>query len=360
MSLIRGRRGGRQTSGMAGETTAAAVRGSARLRSLVAVLALGAVSWAWSEVGFWSQFRSGDSAPGWVLTWLVYSLAAGLVLRVVRRFPSAGPAALVLGGALYGWLVEGAVAATVYEALPVSLVWTGVAWHGLLTVGVGWWALPAALRRGGRRALLACLALGVVWGTWSAGWWAAAPDDGEVAASPSLPSYVAFVLVVWAAAAVGYAVLGALPLRDGDLRSRWATGACVAVLVAWAALTVVPAVPWAPVVLAALVLLCWTSLRRLHERDDDARPPAADAWPVGAPVRRLAPTLLVPVGAVATYAALSPLAAGPGEGPLVVVIPAAVVLLSLAGAAALVRSLVRAWRPRRSERPSASPAAGAR
>ena len=59
-------------------------------------------------------------------------------------------AGVILVGALYGWLVEGVVAATVYGPLPVSLVWTGVAWHGLLTVGVGWWILlPRAVRRGG-------------------------------------------------------------------------------------------------------------------------------------------------------------------------------------------------------------------
>jgi hypothetical protein len=318
------------------------------MRSAAVVLALGAVSWAWSEVGFWSQFREGDSAPTWVITWLAYSVVAGLALRLARRFPSSGLAPLVLVGAVYGWLVEGAVASTVYEQLPFSVVWTGVAWHGLLTVVLGWWAVPAALRAGGRRAWLVCAAVGAAWGLWSAGWWATDPDPGQLPSSPTLPSYAAFVAVVWAAAALGYLVLDRLPLRAGDLLSRWGTGLCIALVVAWAGVLIVPAIPWAPAVLGLLLLLGWASLRRLVERDDGAGRPAAGTLPLGVPLHRLGPSLAVPGAALAVYAALSPLAAGPGEGPLVLALPIGVVGLSLAGTAALGWALWRAWRPRRS------------
>jgi hypothetical protein len=337
---------------MAGDVVVAPGRVHASLRSAAVVLALGSVSWAWSEGGFWSQFRSGDSAPTWILTWLAYSVVAGLALRLARRFPSAGLAPLVLVGAVYGWLVEGAIASTVYEQLPFSIIWTGVAWHGLLTVVLGWWAVPAALRAGGRRALLVCAAVGAAWGVWSAGWWAAVPDDGQPPATPSLTAYAAFVAVVWAAAALGYLVLDRLPLRAVDLRSRWATGLCIALVVAWAGLLIVPAIPWAPAVLGLLLLLGWMSLRRLAGRSDAAATPAPGSWPVGVPLRRLGPSLLVPVAAIAVYAALSPLAAGLGEGPLVAALPVGVVGLSLAGTALLGWALWRAWRPAPKRRPT--------
>jgi hypothetical protein len=333
---------------MAGDAVVAPGRVRASLRSAAVVLALGAVSWAWSEVGFWSQFRSGDSAPAWIITWLAYSVVAGLALRLARRFPSAGLAPLVLVGAAYGWLVEGAVASTVYEVLPFSLVWTGVAWHGLLTVVLGWWAVPAALRRGGRRALLVCAAVGAAWGVWSAGWWAAVPDDGQAPAVPSYASFSLFVLVVWAAAAAGYALLDRLPLPSDALRSRWGTGLCVALVVLWAGVMIVPAIPWAPALLVALLALVWSSLRRLPARGTGVRPPAPGSWPVGVPVRRLGPSLLVPVTALVVYAALSPLAAGAGEGVLVLALPIGVVGLSIAGAAALAWALWRSWRLGRS------------
>lgn len=328
---------------MAGDVVVAPGRVSASLRSAAVVLALGAVSWAWSEVGFWSQFRSGDSPVGWVITWLAYSVVAGLAVRLARRFPSAGLAPLVLVGAAYGWLVEGAVASTVYEQLPFSLIWTGVAWHGLLTVVLGWWAVPAALRRGGRRALLVCAAVGAAWGVWSAGWWAAVPDEGQLPAVPSYASYGLFVLLVWAAAAAGYVVLDRLPLPSGALRSRWGTGLCVGLVVLWAGLLIVPAIPWAPVLLAGLLALAWSSLRRLQAHGTGVRPPAPGSWPVGVPVRRLGPSLLVPVTALAVYAALSPLAAGVGEGVLVLALPIGVVGLSAVAAAALAWALWRAW-----------------
>ncbi len=149
------------------------------------VLGLGAVSWAWSEVGFWAQFRSEDGVGGWVLTWLTYSLAAGVAARALARFPARTAAAVVVAGAFYGWLVEGAVAATLYTSLPFSLVWTGVAWHAVLTVWGGWWALPRALRRGGGVAAASCAVLGVAWGLWSVAWWGGPPHPRRGRASPA-------------------------------------------------------------------------------------------------------------------------------------------------------------------------------
>lgn len=322
-----------------------------RGRSTLLVLALGAVSWAWSEVGFWATFRAEDSAAGWIITWLAYSVVVGAVLRVARRFPVRGLPALVILGALYGWLVEGVVASTVYEQLPFSLVWTGVAWHGLLTVVVGWWLLPHVLRRGGARAWAACAALGLAWGAWSVGWWGATPDQGQPAVTPDLGSYAVFALVVSAAAAVGYVLVDRVPPLGGDLRSRWGAIATVAALALWGGLTVIPALPWAPLVLAPLVALAWFSLRRLSTQEPPtgrAAAPVTVALPVGVPARRLAPLALVPASAIGLYALLAPLDAGVrGEGPFFLVLLVAVVVLSLAGAAALIWALWRAWRPRR-------------
>jgi len=312
-----------------------------RGRSVVVVLALGAVSWAWSEVGFWATFRSEDSPLGWVITWLAYSLVVGLVLRVARRFPTAGLPGLVMLGALYGWLIEGVVASTVYEQLPFSIVWTGVAWHGLLTVVVGWHLLPAALRRGGRRAWLACAAIGLVWGAWSVGWWGAAPDQREEAVVPGLASYAAFVVLVTAIAALGYYLLHRLPLAPTDLRSRPAAIASVAVLGVWGALMVLPAIPWAPLVLGPLVALAWFSLRRLSSQQPQVQEPA-----YGVPARRLAPLALIPATAIALYAALAPLDAGVrGEGPFFLTLLVLVLGLSALGAVALGWAQWRTWRP---------------
>ncbi len=344
------------------------------------VLGLGAVSWAWSEVGFWAHFRADDNPGVWVLTWLLYALAAGVVARVLLRFPARTGPALVLAGALYGWLVEGVVAATVYLALPLSLVWTGVAWHGLLTVVVGWFALPRALRAGGVRAVTWSAGVGIAWGLWSAAWWGAPPDDGQVAATPEPASYALFVVVVSAAAAAGYALLHAARLRPGDLRSRRAAAVALLMLGAWGVLVVVLALPWAPLLLGALVWLVWQSLRRLDGGAPTSEVVGADGEPVapevgvgneagagtgaaadgdgtaavlgfdpGVPWRRLGPFAALPLAAIATYAALSRAAPDTtGSGPFYVGFAGTVGLLTVAGSAALGWALWSAWRPRRS------------
>ncbi len=325
-----------------------------RGRSTLFVLALGAVSWAWSEVGFWSTFRAEDSVLGWVITWLAYSLVVGVVLRVARRFPVRGLPGLVILGALYGWLVEGVVAATVYQQLPFSLIWTGVAWHGMLTVVVGWWLLPKVLRLGGLRAWAMCAVIGLAWGAWSVGWWGAAPDQREDPVVPGLASYAVFVAIVSAAAILGYLLADRVPLRDGDLRSRWGAIVSVAVLAVWGAVMVLPSLPWAPLVLGPLLALAWFSLRRLSRHEPPAgRTAIAAEWPAGVPLRRLGPLALVPVTAVALYAVLVPLDPGVrGEGPFFLVLLGAVIVLTLVGTVALLWSLWRTGRPRRRTSPS--------
>lgn len=313
-------------------------------RAVAFVLATGAVSWAWSEVGFWAHFRADDQPATWVLTWLMYSLAAAVALRALRRWPGADLPRLVLVGALYGWVVEGVVASTVYSAPPFTLIWTGVAWHGLLTVVLGWWALPRAVVVGGRGAWLLCGAVGIAWGLWSAGWWAAPPDAGQDAAAPDLAAYALFVVVVCAAAGAGYVVMHACAPRGRDLTTRAGLVVVLGLLGVWGALVVVAAIPWAPLLLGALVALVVLSLRRLGPTESASLSLPLGFEP-GIPWRRIAPTALVPVLAVATYAALVPFATTePGTGPFYVLIVAMIAVLSLAGTVALVWSLWRTWR----------------
>jgi hypothetical protein len=317
-------------------------------RGLGLALATGAVSWAWSEVGFWAHFRTDDNAAVWALTLVLYALVSYLVLRVLRRYPVREPASLFVIGAGYGWLVEGTVANTVYLALPFSIAWTALAWHALLTVVVGWYALPRALQRGGPKAVAWCSLVGLGWGCWSVGWWGAPPDQGQVAATARPLSYAVFVVVATAVLALGYGMQDACRPGPRDLRSRWAPRVVVGLLLLWAVPVVIVPVPWAPVVLGALLALAWTTLRRLSgaaalgERD-------LLGWEPGVPWRRLPPLALVPAVAVLTYVTASPLSGRQtGTGVVYDGFLAAVVLLSVGGSGLLVWSLWRAWGPARS------------
>lgn len=75
------------------------------------------------------------------MTWIAYALASAAVLSAVGLTGIGGVRALFLGGVLMGLIVEGVVVDEMYLAFPFQLVWTPLAWHGLITgvciVGLG-------------------------------------------------------------------------------------------------------------------------------------------------------------------------------------------------------------------------------
>jgi hypothetical protein len=79
------------------------------------------------------------------VTWLAYSTLAYLFLATVRLFRADDVWSVYLAGAVYGWLTEGGLIHTLYGTeesapFPISLIITGVSWHALISVLVGWYA----------------------------------------------------------------------------------------------------------------------------------------------------------------------------------------------------------------------------
>jgi hypothetical protein len=80
---------------------------------------------------------------------------------------------MFLAGAVYGWLVEGGLIDTLYGTqpsapFPVSISITGLSWHALLSVMVGWWATGKALTASRLWGLVwISLGVGVFWGVWA-------------------------------------------------------------------------------------------------------------------------------------------------------------------------------------------------
>ena len=140
------------------------------LRTLSASLTTGYLFFFFSELLFWARARPEDSLLNWLQTWLAYSLMAFLFLSLVSYFRLRSLAAIFLAGAFFGWLAEGIVVQTAYENLPWSISFTGLAWHALITVLGGWYALQKALRRGLLPSLLASLLAGLFFGFWGVTW----------------------------------------------------------------------------------------------------------------------------------------------------------------------------------------------
>lgn len=98
---------------------------------------------------------------------LLYCLTGLVWAAALSAFDVRSVAAIVLSGCLFGWAIEAMLVPAVYEAVPVSLIWTSVAWHMPIDVLWGLFALTWGLRRGLATTALLTLLTGCFWGYWA-------------------------------------------------------------------------------------------------------------------------------------------------------------------------------------------------
>ena len=133
----------------------------------LAILATGFTFVFFSELLFWGT----PSLPQFLMTWGVYALLAYVFLLLVQWFHVNNLPSLFLAGAIYGWLTEGVIVATLYEALPQSISLTALSWHALITVCLGWYGLRRALRAADARPIvLWSVGVGLLGGLWLPLW----------------------------------------------------------------------------------------------------------------------------------------------------------------------------------------------
>lgn len=240
-------------------------------KTLLAVLAAGYILMYFSEILFWARPRPGDSLGSWIGTWLVYSLTGFILLSVIGYFRARSIWALFLAGAVFGWLTEGLLVQTTYEDLPLSLSFTGLAWHALISVLVGWWAVRAALHKGLIPTLYLSAAIGLGYGLWAIYWWLA-PDGGV----SSLPDFSLYSLIPTLLLLAAYWIVDRF-LPELFLPNRWVVLMAAVLLGAYFIFVTVPAVPQAAVILPVLLLVILLTLRhnrQVETADDQAEVPA--------------------------------------------------------------------------------------
>ena len=115
-----------------------------RYQKVLFILANGYILLFFSEMMFWGHMALKDLP----MTLLAYSMIGFVFLTAVTHFRIQEKWGLFLAGALFGWLAEGVLVQTTYEGLPLSLSLTGLSWHALLTIWLGWYWLPNAIRQG--------------------------------------------------------------------------------------------------------------------------------------------------------------------------------------------------------------------
>ena len=263
------------------------------LEQVLASLACGSIFMFFSELLFWARLRPGDSLPGWLGTWMLYSAMAFVFLSLVARFRIRSIWALFLAGAVFGWLTEGLIVQTAYESLPLSLSFTGLAWHALLTVWVGWYALRRALARSLRSVVLTASVIGLAYGLWSISWWVQ-PDGGVMEpldfAAYTFGASLPVVCAYWL-----FARTGAAMKAPGRLSGWIAAG----LLLIYFVFITIPAAPWAALILPLLLALVWLTLR--HNRQVESGASLLDELPGSVPPWRYAGLLALPLSAAVLY-----------------------------------------------------------
>lgn len=268
-------------------------------QTLAVVLATGYILFFYSERVFWSFLRPGDKLIDLLLTWVVYSLLAWVFLLLVRECRIATFPALFLAGAVFGWLAEGIVVDTLYGSadnpFPASISFTGLAWHALISVGVGWYWQAKVLATGNAKKIaLFSVAVGLGWGLW-AGWWPA--ELGK--ANTSLVAFAGHTVacsIAFLAAWIALGMAGSEWFRPAKFE--------LPVLLALVALFFlgvrVPATPRSALILLPLLLGCAYGLR-LNRRQEQ-RPDLMEAVVGRIQPLSCLPLLLMPVTAIAAYA----------------------------------------------------------
>lgn len=228
-----------------------------RIRSLVLSLSTGYVLMFFSEHLFWARPRPGDTLDNGAATWLAYSLLAFVFLTAVRRYRVRSLDALFLAGALVGWLGEGVLVQTLYDVFPLQISWTGLAWHSLISVCIGWYGLRRALAAPGiGRGAGWCLGLGAFWGLWSIFW---RVDEPEVHVPVSTVAAFAFLTTAILALSLWvYEKCDPGAFHPSRLSMALALGALLMVFI----LGTLPVAPLAIVILPILLALVCAALSR--------------------------------------------------------------------------------------------------
>lgn len=274
---------------------------SAIAARFVIVIAFGAILASVSE--FWFYRLPDDVDPSLLL--LAYGLLGYLFFVVLDRFRVRSVAALVVAASLLGFLIEGVPVSVVYSNPPLSIIWTSLAWHALITIGMGWLLLRHMLMRGWLQAALFCAAFGIGLGAWNAYMWNALEDEvtGRITfVWQPVEAFLEQFLLGYVLFLIGHIIFDRFypkSITSGRVEHLvlWAVAGTVSVLVARESglILMYP-------IFVGLVGLCLATLWRQARSERSPDSIAVDlTHRTHVPLARFAATLLIPICAALTY-----------------------------------------------------------
>jgi hypothetical protein len=265
------------------------------IRRLAVVLSTGYICLFFSELAFWSQYDPKGMAPRELLiTWLAYSMVAYVFLSVLALSRGRSIWALFLAGAVYGWLVEGVVVQTMYDDFPINLSWSGLAWHALVTILVGWYLVRRVLLDSNYlKTIGASSVIGIIWGGWAIFWWV------EHNAVTPLWQFALYALAATLVLILSYAVYDLV--CPAAFRPTWIElGALALIAIVYFLFVSLRAKPIAGFILPPLLALVYFALKR--NRNTETRSDLFAAMQGRVKALNYFGLLFIPLGAIAVCA----------------------------------------------------------
>lgn len=247
-----------------------------------------------SEHLFWARVHPGDSFNDWFLTWIVYSLMAFIFLVLVSHFRVNDIWSLFLVGAIFGWIDEGIVVQTAYDMFPLSISFTALAWHALITVWIGWYATQKSLLSKDTWSIFKfATTLGFFYGVWAINWWL--EPEGGVSSVPEFATYsfittslvnLAYWLVNWSSS-------------ESFILNRWVIIFISGVFALYFCFVTIPTAPLAAIILPTLFGLTYLGLRQ--NRMNEGEGSLLDIHSGHIPFWKYISLLVLPVTSVLIY-----------------------------------------------------------
>ncbi|KPU62760.1 hypothetical protein EP1X_06800 [Thermococcus sp. EP1] len=229
-------------------------------KRILAVFSLGFILMFYSEMMFWARWRPEDTISGLLMTWFIYSVLAFFVLLFFERFCVDDIYSIFLLGAVFGWLVEGVVVQTAYEAFPFQLVWTPLAWHALISVLIGLYFVGNALSEWKFKKAAAFFALlGAFWGVWAIYW---KFEDGYAITTAEFAVYAFSTGIALMASYIVFSLVRPRTFEPTKAETWIFSG-----VLAFFALSTVVAIPFSPLVLLPLLGVSFYALKKLSGRE---------------------------------------------------------------------------------------------
>ena len=305
------------------------------LRRLCLATVTGYIFVYYSEYAFWARPLDNARLPDALWLLLTYSFSAYVFLILVVTLRVRSFAAIFLAGALFGWLVEGVFVQTLYSLLPFSISLTGLSWHALITILVGWFTMQWLLRAGcWWRTLIVATGIGAFYGLWAIWWWIDAPPATPFA------DFAVYVFATTTLLACAYWLASRLSMRHFSPMRVETIGALLLIVVYFAIVTL-PSQPLALIILPPLVLVVILTLlrnRRNETREDILTTLGSTGPSHPVRLRDVLPVFAIPLVASAIYALAQAGHILAPTGPVIYVVT------TVAGFVLLAASIVTIWR----------------